>query len=171
MARPRTTRARPRFLPGTFPRARTPPGDALGVGPLPDRANLDHPNPRRREPRGDLARLVEVLGLDEEEPAELLLGLRERAVGGGHLAAPDADGPGRAGRLEGVGDDVVAPLPELLVVLQGPVDVTLHLRLRQRLVLLLVVIDHEHESHRFLLSAGTRSGVMALPSPAKGPRT
>jgi len=58
----------------------------LGVPQLLDRAHLDDPDARGREPRGQRTRLVDVLGLDEEEAAELLLGLGEGAVGGGRLA-------------------------------------------------------------------------------------
>src|SRR5256885_1384865 len=55
-----------------------------------DRPHLDAAGARRRDPAGDLQRLVQVLGLDQVEPAELLLGLGERAVGGGQLAVADA---------------------------------------------------------------------------------
>src|SRR5580765_6154077 len=61
----------------------------LGVLELLDWSHLDGRQPRRRQPRGHLARLVHVLGLDEKEPAQLLLRLGEGAVGCCHLAAAD----------------------------------------------------------------------------------
>jgi hypothetical protein len=60
-----------------------------------DRPDLDHRDPRWWEPRGDRAGLVDVLGLDEEESTELLLGLGKGADGGGALGALNADGPDR----------------------------------------------------------------------------
>ena len=59
-----------------------------------DRADLDRADPGRGKPRGHLAGLVHVLGLDEEEPAELFFRLREGAVGNGRLPAANPDGPG-----------------------------------------------------------------------------
>src|SRR4029434_2797295 len=64
-----------------------------GVRQLLHRANFDDSDAHRRKPRGHLARLVHVLGLDEEKPAELLLRLGEGAVGGGDFAALDPDRP------------------------------------------------------------------------------
>ena len=45
----------------------------------------------------DLDRLVEVLAVDQVEAADLLLGLRERAVGGEDLAVADPHGGGVGG--------------------------------------------------------------------------
>src|SRR5260221_2448748 len=74
--------------------ARKPPLRPLE---LPDRPDLDAPQPRRGDLRRHLDRVVQVPGLDEIEPAELLLGLGEGAVGGGHLAVPDPHGRGGLG--------------------------------------------------------------------------
>ena len=50
--------------------------------PLHQRPHLDRAaHPRRRDPRGDLDRRVEVVGLDQEEAAQVLLRVDERAVG------------------------------------------------------------------------------------------
>src|SRR5215510_16269225 len=46
---------------------------------LADRPDLDHPDARRRESRGDRAGLVHVLGLDDEVSAQLLLRLGKGA--------------------------------------------------------------------------------------------
>src|SRR5262245_2059589 len=96
---------------------------------LPDGADFDDPDARRREPRGNRARLVHVPRLDEEEPAELLFRLGERAVGRGDLAAVDPDGPGRLNGLQRVRNDVVTAAPEAVGVVEGRVDEGLHLTL------------------------------------------
>ena len=51
---------------------------------------------------------------DQVVAAELLLGLGERAVGGGNLAIPDPDGRGGVRRLERVAADIVAALLDVL---------------------------------------------------------
>src|SRR5262245_16585948 len=70
------------------------PGDQSGSGVaavqpqlLLDRPHLDGPEPRRRPARCQLHRFVTVPGLDHEESADLLLGLREGAIGDRQLAA------------------------------------------------------------------------------------
>ena len=50
--------------------------------------------------RRDLDRLVEVLAVDDEVAADLLLGLGERTVGGERLAVADAHGRGVGGRAQ-----------------------------------------------------------------------
>src|SRR6476646_2269651 len=77
---------------------------------LHDRAHLD-PAERRRAQAADLQGVVEVLGLDEVEAAERLLGLRERAVGDDVAA----DRGGGGGRLQGVAaQDLPTELDHLL---------------------------------------------------------
>src|SRR5437660_6795202 len=117
-----------------------------------DWPDLDHPDARRREPRGDRAGLVHVLGLDDEESTQLLLCLDKGADRSGDLAGADADGSGRPGRLQSVRDDVVAAPSELLGILDRGVDESLHLLLGHRVHHLLVVVDREHELHRILLT-------------------
>src|SRR5262249_17768564 len=56
------------------------------------RAHLDAAVARARDAGGDRRRLVEILGVDEVEPAELLARLGEGAVGRDLLAVLDADG-------------------------------------------------------------------------------
>src|SRR5437660_8050435 len=117
-----------------------------------DRPDLDHPDARRWEPRGDRAGLVHVLGLDDEESTQLLLCLGKGAGGGGDLAGADADGPRRPGPLQSVRDDVVAAPSDLLGVLDRGVDKGLHLRLGHRVQDVLVVAGREPELHRILLT-------------------
>src|SRR5215467_5671560 len=64
-------------------------GCAAGLGPL--------GRPRERG--------VQVGRGDDPEAAELLLGLRERPIGGDHLAVLGADDRGRLGRVEAAGED------------------------------------------------------------------
>src|SRR6266536_2842865 len=70
---------------------------------LDHRPYLDRPAVAGRgDLRGELDRLVDVLALDEVEAAQVLLRLRERAVGGKGLAVVDADGR-RARKLAQIG--------------------------------------------------------------------
>src|SRR5262249_1597492 len=118
---------------------------------LRDRADREPPHARRWESRGDRAGFVHVLGLDEEESTQLLLGLGKGADAAGDFPGLDADGPGRAGPFQSVRGDVMAAPLELLGVLDRGVDERLHLLLGHRVQHLLVVMDREHELHRILL--------------------
>src|SRR5262245_38550957 len=126
-------------------------GSTSGVLQLLDGTDLDDSDARRWESRGDRTRLVYVLCLDEEESAKLLLRLGEGAVGRGHLAAADPDGPGGPRALQRVRDDVVTAAPKLVGVVEGRVDEGLHLALGHRVEHTLVMVDHEHEPHCILL--------------------
>jgi len=117
-----------------------------------DRPNLDHPDSRRWESRGDRAGLVHVLGLDDEESTQLLLCLDKGADGSGDLAGADTDRPGRPGPLQSVRGDVVAAPSDLLGVFDRGVDKSLHLLLGHRVQYVLVVVDREHELHRIVLT-------------------
>ena len=69
--------------------------------PLDQRPHLDGAaHPGRRNPRGDVERHVEVVGLDEEEAAHVLLRVDERAVGEERLTVLDAHGRGGVDRLQ-----------------------------------------------------------------------
>src|SRR6187401_2656719 len=69
--------------------------------PLDQRPHLDRAaHPRRRHPRGDVERRVEVVGLDEAEAAHVLLCVDERAVGEERLAVLDAHGRRGLDRLQ-----------------------------------------------------------------------
>src|SRR5581483_5193171 len=72
-----------------------------------DRPYLDAPETGGGDPRGDLDGVVQVPGLDQVEPAQLLLGLGEGAVGGGQLAVSDPDGGGARDRLERLAPEIV----------------------------------------------------------------
>src|SRR5215470_17929252 len=119
----------------------------LRVMQLLDGTHLDGADAGGWESRGHCARLVHVLGLDEEESAELLLGLGERAVRDGGLAAADPDGAGGPRPLQRVRDDVVAALLDLVAVVDGGIDEVLHLVLGHVVERAFVVEDHEQEFH------------------------
>ena len=74
---------------------RRSPGTA---GPPPARRRPRTPWPPRRARRPGR-------GPDDPEAAQLLLGLRERPVGGDHLAVLGADDRGRVGRVQAAGED------------------------------------------------------------------
>ena len=76
----------------------------------PDRPDLDRTKPGAGNPRGDRKRGVEILGLDQIVSAELLAGLRERAIGGQRFAFTHPHrGRGR-GRLQPVAGLEIAAL-------------------------------------------------------------
>src|SRR5947209_17885571 len=80
---------------------------------LPDRPHLDASVPGAGDLRRDADGLVEVLAVDEIEPADLLLGLGERPVRRQDLAVtyPDAAGVGgRPATLACLAPAALAPL-------------------------------------------------------------
>src|SRR3954454_1715814 len=81
----------------------------------PERPDLDGAELGDRMPRGDPDGLVHVLGLDEVEAADGLLGLEERPVRHGGLSVTHAHGA-RAARRRGLGAD--DPLPAGLEVVE-----------------------------------------------------
>ena len=87
-------------------------GHISQIGPHFDRARC-----RAGDLRRDLDRFVEILGLDQVEAADLLLGLRERTVGGDDLAVADLHGRGVAGRAQTLAALQDSPLGHLLAEL------------------------------------------------------
>src|SRR5579872_542325 len=81
---------------------------------LPDRPHLDRAEASPRDLRGDLDGLVEVLAVDQEEAAHLLLRLGERAVGGDDLALADPHGGGVGRGTQALASLQDAPLHHLL---------------------------------------------------------
>src|SRR5262245_6252508 len=149
------TTSRASSIEGSLMRGSSRPGSSSsGVRQLQNGPDLDDTDARGRKSRGDLACLVDVLGLDEKEAPELLLRLGEGAVGRGDLAAVDPDSPGGLSALQGVRDDIVAALSYRLVVVEGRIDEGLQLALGHRVEHVLIVIDHEHELHLVLLRLG-----------------
>src|SRR5262249_14369066 len=81
-----------------------------GMLKLPHRPDLDAAQAQRRDLRGQLDGLVEVPRLDQDEAAELLLGLREGPVGRRYAAVPQPERRGGLHGFERVGGDKVTVL-------------------------------------------------------------
>src|SRR5215211_1159709 len=79
------------------------------------RTDLDRHLDGSGDPRRPGERGVQVLGLDDVEAAQVLLGLHERPVGGHHLAACHAHHGGGVGFVQAAGDDPGARRPHLLL--------------------------------------------------------
>src|SRR5262245_15682591 len=84
-----------------------------------DRPHLDAADPGGRNLRGDLYGLVEIAGLDQVEPGELLLGLGERPVGDGYLALAHAHGRRGLDGLQGLRGDAAAARAKRGVVVEA----------------------------------------------------
>src|SRR6266571_2328004 len=139
----------PLLLAGARPRLR--------VRPFHDRPHLDAPQARGRDLRGYLDGVVQIPGLDQIEPAQLLLRLGEGPVRGERLAVLDPDGRSRLNGLEGIRGNVVPALPENLVIVQRLVNAGVHLVLRQGVPVVLVYVDQAQVLHGFLLSCGGKA--------------
>src|SRR5215471_7774826 len=104
------------------PRRRT--GHALLLGFVLERPDLHRPATGGGTLGRPVERGVQVGGLDDPEPAQLLLGLRERPVGRDHLAALRADDRGGGRRVEPAGEHPGPGRLDLSVVgvncLEGP---------------------------------------------------
>src|SRR5262245_10537311 len=86
---------------------------------LPDRPHLDAATAGHRRLRSPLDGLVEIARLGQQESAQLLLRFGKWAIGGKDLAVPHADSRRRLDRLQRMGHDEVAGLPERVVVSQA----------------------------------------------------
>src|SRR5215204_5883535 len=113
-------RGRTRRAPGSAWRPPAPTRAGTGGRPprpsvvLDDRANLDASALRPGDLGGPLDRLVQVLAVEDVEARELLLGLRERAVGDQALAVGHAHGRRGGDRLEPLAGAEHARRPHLL---------------------------------------------------------
>src|SRR5688572_3420240 len=129
-----------------------PPPSALRplcwyLGEVHHRPHLDRAEPRRRNARRDLDRLVQVLGLDEVVAAQLLLRLGERAIGGRRLPVPHPHRHRGLRRVERIAADVLACLLDVV----GEREVLTHDRvrlvLRPRRPVALVLVDQAQVFH------------------------
>ena len=110
--------------------------------------------------------VVEVLGVDQVEPGELLLRFGEGAVGQRHLAVADTHGRGRRHSLQGFRGDVTAALPKRLPV--GEAFAVGHGRQR-----LLRHVDQAQVFHVALFNrvgSGERAERLARPPRSAAPR-
>src|SRR4029079_19075017 len=112
-----------------------------------NRAHLDRSQLRRRDPRRDLDRLVEVGCLDQVIAPELLLRLGERPVGRRHAAVPHADGGCVLDRLQVVAAEIVAALSHAFGEGEILAHQALELGLRHLLELLLFVVNEAQILH------------------------
>src|SRR5262249_7177257 len=116
------------------------------------RTPSDRPEPRARDPRRRLDRVVQALAFDQVVSPELLLRLGEGAIGDESVAFPQAHRGGRLGRLQGVPAEEPALLLEPARVLRVLLVELSRLLLAQARQELLVVVDHEQVLHPALLS-------------------
>src|SRR5690606_8574336 len=89
------------------------------AGELDDEWDLDRAPAGARNPRRDGDGLIEVVGLDHEEAAQLLVCLGERAVGHQPLAVAHAHAGRRGRRMQRRGRDEVPFSRELVCQLRG----------------------------------------------------
>src|SRR5215471_4956001 len=118
-----------------------------GMLQLAHRPYLDASQAQRRGLRGQLDGLVEVFRLDQDEAAELLLGLREGPIGRRYAAVPQPERRGGLHGFEGVGGDEVTVLFEDVVVVERLADERVELALRERVQVLLVIVDQAQVLH------------------------
>src|SRR3954453_22095873 len=121
---------------------------ALSLVVDPDRPHLDRADARRRNPRRDLDRGIEILGLHEVIAAELLARFGKRAVGLQRLALALAYGRRGRGRLQPVARLEIAALDDALreglIFRRHPLPGRrTHIR-----VLGFVLVDHQQILHR-----------------------
>src|SRR2546425_456402 len=128
-----------------------------------DRPHLHAPEAYRWKPRGHLYGLVEVSGVDEKEPANLLLRLGKGTVGGGHLTVPDPHGHGHLNWFEGLRHNEVAALLERRAVGRGFVHEGLALALGHGGQFLLLGATHEQIFHGSEFPIGSGGGHVVLP--------
>src|SRR3984957_17747690 len=76
----------------TFKRwnVKPPPLPVCGLSVHDERAHFDGAHARRWDSAGDFDRFIEILRIDQVKAAELLLGLREGAIGGQALSIANA---------------------------------------------------------------------------------
>src|SRR5215831_15916177 len=115
---------------------------------VPDRPHLDAAAAGHRNLRRDLHGLVQIPGLDQDEPAELFLGLGERAIGGEQLAVPDPDRGRRLHRLERMGSDEMTGSPEGVIVGQALLGASVRLLFGHLAHLFLNKIDQADVLHK-----------------------
>jgi hypothetical protein len=83
-----------------------------------DRPDFNGPESRQRILRNDLKGIVQIDGVDQNEPAELFLGLRKWSVSCGEPAVPHPDRYCRLHRLERLAGDELSSPAELVEIVQ-----------------------------------------------------
>src|SRR4029453_15636966 len=106
-------RTRPASAPSGLPAA-SPSSTPSGLESR-ERTNLDRHLDGPGDPRRPTERVIEVVGLDDVEAAQVFLGLHEGAVGGHHLAVSHMYDGGRGGFVQATGEDPGAGRLQLLL--------------------------------------------------------
>src|SRR5215217_9628999 len=146
-----------------------PPGGPSGRHVhLHDRPDLDRPAADVGDPGRDLDGLVQVLGLDNVEAAELLLGLGERPVGAEGLALAHPDGGGGGGRLERLAGLVDAAVDDVLCERHVVLELGLSLLLALARPVLLAGVDQQRVAHAPLPKGPGRRGSPPSMQPTSG---
>src|SRR5712691_8035687 len=109
---------------------------------------FDGAHARRWNPSGDRERVVEILGLDQVIPAELLARLREGTVGQEPFLVAYPNARRRRGRVQLGSGHVVAARPDLLRELPVFLVHLLPLGLAHPGPHLLLVVNQQHVFHR-----------------------
>src|SRR6266508_5581838 len=141
-----------------------------GVGVIPERTDLDRLPGGGGRLRRPGERSVEILRLDGVEAAEMLLRLRERAVGRQHLAIRHPHNSGGVGPVQGAGEDPRAGRLQLLVEGADLRPRLLHLLVGHRLAGLALDCVHGQQVLRHWLPPGTGGHFPPLNSTTNGPR-
>src|SRR5438309_6280935 len=119
------------------------------------RPNLDGPEACAWNPSGDVDRLVEIPGVDEEVAAQLFPRLGERTVGHEPFAFAHPDAGRRRNGVQGGGREIPPGRPDLVHQLRGLLATLLLLGLIRGL---LVTVDQQHVFH---LGASTLAAAAA----------
>src|SRR5579862_4082251 len=116
---------------------------------------------RRRYPRRNRIRLIDILRLDQHVSAKLLLGFRERPVRDRRLAVAYTNRRGRLGELERATGLALAALHDVLRERIKFLEDLPLLRFRPLRGLFFVVINQKHEFHNVLHVSQTARTVTA----------
>jgi hypothetical protein len=126
---------------------------AAAVAILPDWPYFDAPEANRGYPGSQLDGFVQIPGGDQDEPANLLFGLREWAVHNRYFASPRPDRSGRANGLKRLISQQVTAVPKRIVIGLAFVDQRFEFLLGQSVQLLFVEKNHAQVFHGVLLIA------------------
>src|SRR5712691_1421563 len=134
------------------------------AGHLHHRPNFDGPQACAWNPSGDVDRLVEIPGVDQEVAAQLFARLRERTVGHEPFALAHPDAGRRRNRVQRGGSKILPGPPDLARKLHGLLATLLLLGLIRGLFITV------HQQHIFHLVASILAGASPRPWPLRRER-
>src|SRR5437763_4927389 len=144
---------------GASVRAMVGSGLSTGIGvQFAHGTNFDAADARRRNLRCELHRFVQILGIDQIEARELLLGLGERAIGHRYLAVAHAHRGCGVDALQRLGGDASSALFEPLAECQA-------FAVGDHVELLLIEIDETQIFHGLLLVSSVLKGAASSVTP------